>query len=133
MDFALGALRRWPGGERSPLPGPPPEPGPAFAWCGLGHPEAFYADLLVAGVPWAGTHSFGDHRGPSPAELAILHALARRAEASWLVCTEKDAVKLGDAHARILELPLLVAEQRMVGGEELLAWILHRLEGPQRE
>jgi tetraacyldisaccharide 4'-kinase len=131
VDFALGALRRWPGGPAFPLPGSLPEPlsgaGPAFAWCGLGHPEAFYADLLVAGVAWCGSQSFPDHRGPSPAELVQLQAQARAAGAGWLVCTEKDAVKLGEAHARALALPLLVAEQRVVGGDPLLAWVLERL------
>ena len=131
VDFALGALRRWPGGPASPLPGPAPEPGPAFAWCGLGHPEAFYADLLVAGVPWSGSRSFPDHRGPSPADLAQLQAQARAAGASWLACTEKDAVKLGEAHARALDLPLLVAEQRVAGGEALLAWVLDRLKAKE--
>jgi len=125
IDFALGALRRWPAGAPTPLP--LAEQGPAFAWCGLGHPEAFYADLLLAGQAWVGTHSFPDHGGPSPADLQRLEALARAEGASWLVCTEKDAVKLGADHARALELPLYVAEQRVTGGEPLLAWVQARL------
>jgi tetraacyldisaccharide 4'-kinase len=44
-----------------------------------------------------------------------------------MVCTEKDAVKLTAEHARVLELPLYVAEQCLVGGEPLLAWLLARL------
>jgi len=125
VDFALGGLRRWPTGEAAPLP--LPGAGPAFAWCGLGHPEAFYADLLVAGQPWVGSHSFPDHRGPSPADLRRLQGLARTEGAGWLVCTEKDAVKLGPGHAAVLELPLLVAEQRVSGGDDLLAWVKARL------
>lgn len=122
VDFTLGALRRWDTGDHSPLP--LPGLGPAFAWCGLGHPEAFYADLLVAEQPWAGTHSYPDHQGPSPAGLAGLQAKAREAGAAWLVCTEKDAVKLGPGHLSALELPLYVAEQHVAGGEPLLAWVL---------
>ncbi|MFN7956812.1 MAG: tetraacyldisaccharide 4'-kinase [Holophagaceae bacterium] len=122
VDFALGGLRRWP----EALPRSEVQ-GPAFAWCGLGHPEAFYADLLVAGHAWSGTHSFPDHRGPSPADLRRLQEAARAEGAGWLVCTEKDAVKLGPAHAGVLELPLLVAEQRVAGGDPLLAWVLARL------
>ncbi|WP_243383781.1 tetraacyldisaccharide 4'-kinase [Geothrix alkalitolerans] len=122
VDFTLGALRRWGTGDHSPLP--LPGMGSAFAWCGLGHPEAFYADLLVAGQAWAGTHSYPDHQGPSPAGLAWLQAKARDAGAAWLVCTEKDAVKLGPGHLSALELPLYVAEQHVVGGEPLLAWVL---------
>jgi tetraacyldisaccharide 4'-kinase len=126
VDFTLGALRRWDSGERHPLPGPP-LPGPAFAWCGLGHPEAFYADLLVAGLPWCGTHSFPDHGAPSPALLACLQAQAKALGATWLVCTEKDAVKLLEAHTQALDLPLFIAEQRVEGGEALLAWVRERL------
>ena len=125
VDFVLGGLRRWDTREQSSLP--LPGAGPAFAWCGLGHPEAFYADLLVAGQAWVGSHSFPDHRGPSPANLRRLQALARAEGAGWLVCTEKDAVKLTSEHARVLELPLYVAEQRVSGGEALLAWVQTQL------
>jgi len=122
VDFALGGLRRWP----AELPAAQVQ-GPAFAWCGLGHPEAFYADLLLAGHAWTGSHSFPDHGGPSPADLRRLQAQARGEGATWLVCTEKDAVKLGPDHAQALDLPLLVAEQWVVGGEPLLAWVQSRL------
>lgn len=125
VDFVLGGLRRWDTGEQSSLP--LSGAGPAFAWCGLGHPEAFYADLLVAGQAWVGSHSFPDHRGPSPGNLRRLQASARAEGAGWLVCTEKDAVKLGADHARALALPLYVAEQRVSGGEALLAWIQAQL------
>jgi tetraacyldisaccharide 4'-kinase len=125
LDFALGGLRRWPSGEASPLP--LPGAGPALAWCGLGHPEAFYADLLVAGQSWCASHSYPDHRGPSPADLRRLQALARVDGAQWLVCTEKDAVKLNSGHAAVLDLPLWVAEQRVAGGEALLDWVRERL------
>jgi len=125
VDFELGGLRRLGANEWASLPRP--AAGPAFAWCGLGNPKAFYADLLLAGQPWAGTHSFPDHRGPSPAQLRRLQSLAREAGADWMVCTEKDAVKLGPGHASLLELPLFVAEQRVRGGEPLLAWVKAQL------
>ena len=125
LDFTLRDLRRWDSGELTSMPllGA----GPAFAWCGLGHPEAFYADLLLAGQTWVGSHSFPDHHGPSPADLRRLQKLARAEDVGWLVCTEKDAVKLTAEHARVLELPLYVAEQHVLGGEPLFAWILARL------
>ena len=125
VDFVLGGLRRWDTGERAPLP--LAGQGPVFAWCGLGNPEAFYADLLIAGQPWAGTHSFPDHRGPSPADLQRLQVLARAAGAGWMVCTEKDVVKLGASHASRMEMPLFVAEQRVSGGEPLLDWVKAQL------
>lgn len=125
VDFELGALRRWGTDTRFPLP--LPEHGPAFAWCGLGHPEAFYADLLVAGQRWTGSHSYPDHQGPTPADLARIQIRAKAEEVDWLVCTEKDAVKLNSHHASVLEMPLFIAEQRLVGGEPLLAWVKAQL------
>lgn len=125
IDFTLGGLRRWGTDARFPIP--LPDQGPAFAWCGLGHPEAFYADLLVAGQAWSGSHSYPDHRGPTPADLGRLQARARAEGAAWLVCTDKDVVKLGREHAQALDLPLFIAEQRVIGGEALLAWVKARL------
>ncbi len=125
VDFALGELRRWDSGTVDDQPGTPE--GPAFAWCGLGHPEAFYADLLLAGHTWVGSHSFPDHGGPTPADLRRMQALARSEGAGWLVCTEKDAVKLSPEHASALTLPLFVAEQHVAGGERLLAWVQTQL------
>jgi tetraacyldisaccharide 4'-kinase len=128
VDFRIGALRGALGGARSPLP--EAEAPPAFAWCGLGHPEAFFADLLVAGVPWVGTARFRDHEIPSPRRFLLMQRRAQAEGATRLVCTEKDAVKLRPLHYAVLEMPLLVAEQEVVGGEALLGWILERLTSP---
>ena len=127
LDFAIRALRRHGTGERRELPG---DLGPCLAFCALGHPEAFYADLLVAGLCWTGTRSFRDHQSFSPAALRALAREARAQGATALVCTEKDAVKLpGDAET-LLELPLWVAEQSVLGGEALLAFVQARLAPP---
>jgi tetraacyldisaccharide 4'-kinase len=123
VDFAIGALRRFDTGARLDLPAA--VPGPLFAFCGLGHPEAFYADLLLAGLPWAGTWSFRDHQALTLRQLQRLEATARAAGAAGLVCTEKDAVKL--AGTEPFTLPLWVAEQRVTGGEPLVAWLFQRL------
>jgi tetraacyldisaccharide 4'-kinase len=126
LDFSIGAVRRFDTGERLERPGP--SPGPLHAFCGLGHPGAFYADLLVAGLAWIGTTSFRDHQPATPRRLAKLAAEAAAAGAEGLVCTEKDAVKL-PADLR-LGLPLWVAEQRVDGGTALAEWLLTRLAPP---
>jgi tetraacyldisaccharide 4'-kinase len=131
VDFAIGSLRRADTGERIVLPsGPGQAPlaqGPLFAFCALGHPGAFYADLLVAGLPWCGTRDFRDHHKVTRAELLRLQEEARAAGAGALVCTEKDAVKLDPAP---LTLPLWIAEQRVSGADPLANWLLERL-GPR--
>lgn len=127
VDFRIGALRRWPDGERLTLPSSLP---PALAFAALGHPEAFFADLLVAGVPWVATRTYRDHQSLSPRELLLLEGQARAQGAECLVCTEKDAVKFGRDHALLGSLPLWVAEQEVVGGEALLEWVVGRLARP---
>jgi tetraacyldisaccharide 4'-kinase len=124
VDFAIGALRSLDGHTRLELPGA--APGPLFAFCALGHPEAFFADLLLAGVPWTGTQAFRDHQALTEADLRQLAAQARAAGAEGLVCTEKDAVKLR-ALPPGLGLPLWVAEQRVALAEPLVAWVTEQL------
>ncbi len=126
VDFAITSLRRFDTGDRIALP--LGAPGPLFAFCALGHPEAFFADLLVAGAPWTGSRAFRDHQPLGP-QLAALEREARASGAAGLVCTEKDAVKLDPAHHRTA-LPLWVAEQRVIGAEPLAAWLLARLGTP---
>ena len=124
IDFAITALRRFPSGERLELPHPMP---PLFAFCALGHPEAFFADLLMAGVPWVETRSFQDHRPLSARDLAALENQALAADANGLVCTEKDAIKLGPHHIAALSLPLWIAEQRVLGAEPLVNYLVETL------
>ncbi len=126
VDFAIGVLRSFATSERVALPAP--GLGHVFAFCGLGHPEAFYADLVVAGVSWSGTKSFPDHHTLTPQELRQTQAEAVQAEATSLVCTEKDAVKLGEAHRAVLTMPLWIAEQQVIGADLLLAWVMARLQ-----
>lgn len=124
LDFRITALRPL---EGSPILLPEEAPEPAFAWCGLGNPEAFFADLRAAGVSMRDAARFSDHHGPSADELEALDAEARHIGATRLICTEKDAVKLTEDHLAALTLPLFVAEQRVEGGEDLLAFVEARL------
>jgi tetraacyldisaccharide 4'-kinase len=126
VDFAITSLRLLDGSRRLDLSRE--RPGPLYAFCALGHPEAFFADLLVAGVSWRGTRAFRDHRALTPRDWKALEEAARAGEAQGLVCTEKDAVKL-DPGAPPIALPLWVAEQRVLGAEPLVSWMLERLQG----
>ena len=128
LDFAIGALRSFnTGGVPRRLELPTRDLGQLFAFCGLGHPEAFFADLLVAGLSWSGTKTFRDHHAVRPRELWLVQEAAVKEGASGLVCTEKDAVKLGAEHLAVLQMPLWIAEQKVIGGEALLEWVLERL------
>ena len=65
---------------------------PVFAFCGIGNPKAFFADLRKWGYSVSAEFSFRDHHAYSSAELSRLGARAGRAQASALVTTEKDAM-----------------------------------------
>jgi len=125
VDFRIGALRLWNGEGRLALPAQGFDPFLAF--CGLGHPEAFYADLILAGLGWVDTLSFPDHAVLTPRRLMLAQMQAARAGARALVCTEKDAVKLDPAAAALLQMPLWIAEQEVTGGDSLAAYVAEKL------
>jgi len=125
VDFRIVALRNAATNERLALPDN--KPGPLFAFCALGHPQAFYADLLVAGLTWLDTRSFRDHRRLTPKQIAKMASAAQKSGAASLVCTEKDAVKFADKHLDACPLPIWIAEQEVTNAEGLVDWIAGRL------
>lgn len=82
-------------------------PGPAFAFCGLGNPEHFFATLRRAGADVAGTKAFRDHQRYTQPDAERLDQAAKDAEAAAFVTTAKDAVKLESVS---FGLPCFVAE-----------------------
>lgn len=125
VDFAITTLRCFPSGERITLPAE--GLGPFFAFCALGHPEAFFADLLVAGLYWSGSAQFRDHRALTTRHLLNLDQQALAAGATGLVCTEKDAVKFQPEQVQALNLPLWIAEQHVLGAEPLIDYVIGRV------
>jgi tetraacyldisaccharide 4'-kinase len=62
-----------------------------FAFCGIGNPSAFLADLRRWGANLVGSRIFGDHHRYTKADAERLEAAAKTAGATGLVTTEKDA------------------------------------------
>lgn len=91
-------------------------PGPFFAFCGIGNPDAFYDDLSRWRVPIAGKRSFRDHHCYSVKDLHRLKSEAIRAGAIAFVTTEKDARNIPDAQQ--LELPAYASTIEMVLSSE---------------
>ena len=87
-------------------------PGPFFAFCGIGNPQAFFDDLLHWRVPIAGKRSFRDHHRYSARDLQKLKNEALHSGAIAFVTTEKDACNMTDVDR--LELPVYVAAIDMV-------------------
>ena len=82
----------------------------AFAFCGIGNPEAFFALLRRNGIDIAATESFRDHQIYEQRDIANIERGAREAGAEILVTTAKDAVKLSHL---TFEIPCFVVETKV--------------------
>jgi tetraacyldisaccharide 4'-kinase len=67
-----------------------------FAFCGIGNPQGFIADLRGAEIPVAGHLFFRDHHRYSAPDMRHLEKAASAAGADALLCTEKDLFNLDD-------------------------------------
>ncbi|MGH9562267.1 MAG: tetraacyldisaccharide 4'-kinase, partial [Terracidiphilus sp.] len=74
-----------------------------FAFCGIGNPAAFGADLQRWKFSVAGHKFFRDHHRYQQAEIDALVQEARAAGADALICTEKDAFNLSGVRADAIE------------------------------
>jgi tetraacyldisaccharide 4'-kinase len=77
------------GGEVSPA-----QVGPVFAFCAIGNPSAFLADLREWGVQVAGHKFFCDHHRFTEQDDAAILKEAEFAGAQGVICTEKDLYNL---------------------------------------
>jgi tetraacyldisaccharide 4'-kinase len=62
-----------------------------FAFCGIGNPSAFVADLRDWGFQIVGSRFFPDHHRYSPDDIQAIEQEAKAAGAEGVICTEKDS------------------------------------------
>jgi len=62
-----------------------------FAFCGIGNPSAFLADLRDWGFQIAGHRFFPDHHRYTPRDISEIEREAKAAGAEGVICTEKDS------------------------------------------
>jgi tetraacyldisaccharide-1-P 4'-kinase len=62
-----------------------------FAFCGIGNPPAFIADLRNWGFQIAGHKFYPDHHRYSRQDVREIESAARAAGANSVICTEKDS------------------------------------------
>ncbi len=74
--------------------------GAVVAFCGIGHPEAFRRQLVKEGSDVRAFLPFPDHHAYTRADLERVARQARAIDATAIVMTQKDAVKLTDAECR---------------------------------
>lgn len=83
-----------------------------LAFCAIARPESFAAALTAAGCGVIDTVIFRDHQTYGAEQISEITAFAKKLQATGLVTTEKDAVKLSaDARERLAREvgPLMVA------------------------
>lgn len=90
-------------------------PTAAAAFCGIGNPDAFRATLASIGVEPSFFHAFPDHCHYAPSHRRQLSQLAAKHDATTLICTEKDIVKLadfGEVNVRAIRIEAVIVEGR---------------------
>ncbi len=68
-----------------------------FAFCGIGNPEAFLADLRGWGFQLAGWKFYPDHHRYTQDDVSAIQAEASKVGAAEFICTEKDIFNLQNA------------------------------------
>jgi tetraacyldisaccharide 4'-kinase len=68
-----------------------------FAFCGIGNPSAFVANLREWGFQIVAERFFPDHHRYTPEDIHVIESEARRADADGLICTEKDTFNIANA------------------------------------
>lgn len=77
------------------------------AFCGIGKPDLFYQALSLEGVELVKTLSLSDHEAPSLKLLSSFALECKNLGADYLVCTEKDEVKLSEISPLALPVEVL--------------------------
>jgi len=85
-------------------------------FCGIGNPQAFFEDLVQAGLNTIGATSFPDHHKYRQTEIDLVVARARDAGAA-LICTEKDLFNLRDiaiesVHLYLARIALRISDEQ---------------------
>ncbi|HVQ55851.1 MAG TPA: tetraacyldisaccharide 4'-kinase [Pyrinomonadaceae bacterium] len=86
-------------------------PRSAFAFCGIGNPESFFASLVGAQIVPVGRRSLRDHYPYNQTDVENIEGEAEAAGAESLITTGKDAVKLKNLTFRI---PCFVVETEIL-------------------
>lgn len=103
-----------------------------FAFCGVGNPSGFFADLKRWRIEVVGRKSFRDHHWYTRRDLDDLVLAARKAGADSLICTEKDIYDLPAAIS--IEVPLSFCRIGMQFDDEDGLWqcIVKQIESKRR-
>ena len=89
-----------------------------FAFCGIGNPPAFVANLREWGFQIVAERFFPDHHRYTPEDIQVIESEARRAGAAALICTEKDIFNLVNAQFKSFDVSCCRISLQMDRAEE---------------
>jgi tetraacyldisaccharide 4'-kinase len=107
------------------------DPGPFYAFCGIGNPRAFFQDLENWNIPLAGRSEFRDHHRYDARDATEIEAAAHQAGATALLTTEKDAQNLVDAKFSRLPVYIVLIDLEISKEAALLGIIRAKLQGAE--
>jgi tetraacyldisaccharide 4'-kinase len=94
------------------------------AFCGIGNPAGFRHTLSATGCEVANKREFPDHYAYTPADLTELSDAAIGSSAQFVVCTQKDLVKVQQDRLDDVPLWAVAIEMRFLSGGESLERLL---------
>jgi len=100
---------------------------PVAAFCGIGNPEGFRRTLGACGYRLAGFRTFSDHHPYGREDLEALSAWSERLEATSLLCTFKDLVKIQVPQLGQTPLFALCIGLELLAGQDVLEDQLQRV------
>jgi len=100
----------------------------AYAFCGLGNPEAFFRTVQGCGCILAGSQAFNDHHAYTTACLAAIEETARADGAELILTTQKDWTKVTGLFPQTpgLQWAYLAVEMRFTTGDDALTTLIQR-------
>lgn len=87
-------------------------------FCGIAHPDYFRRTLQELGAHVVSEYWLPDHGEMVEKELACFGHACLSKEAKWLICTEKDRVKLQDDLASVIPIAWLQMELEVLEGKK---------------
>jgi tetraacyldisaccharide 4'-kinase len=89
-----------------------------FAFCGIGNPPAFVANLREWGFQIAAERFFPDHHRYTLEDIQVIESEARLAGADALICTEKDIFNMANAQFQSFDVSYCRISLQMDRAEE---------------
>ncbi|GAB4187254.1 MAG: tetraacyldisaccharide 4'-kinase [Simkaniaceae bacterium] len=97
-------------------------------FCSIGKPVSFAATVQAAQCNIVGQLFFPDHARFQKKQIFSFAENCREKGAKWLLCTEKDGVKISDCHESPLPIAVVKTSLEIIEGKEELQNFIHKVE-----